>query len=243
MNIEDAIMRHSFADVADEYLCHHGIKGQKWGIRRFQNPDGTLTEEGKARYYTDKGELTEEGSKAYNKESKRLSKYEAGTNRGIQARKFALGSAINAAAGLASQAVVPAMLNPSTVLPAAGAYGVLKGAQIVGAAKALSGFTKLDPIGHNMAVKKYEHQKERMNNMFGETKPNISNNDKKDKPKNSMTKGEAAKKIAKGTALTILGGPAAYQYMRGVSTVNDSVQKAIEELQEERKRKGLSPLK
>lgn len=28
-------------------LAHHGIKGQKWGVRRFQNEDGTLTEEGK----------------------------------------------------------------------------------------------------------------------------------------------------------------------------------------------------
>lgn len=31
-------------------LYHHGIKGQKWGIRRFQNKDGTLTEAGLARY-------------------------------------------------------------------------------------------------------------------------------------------------------------------------------------------------
>lgn len=31
-------------------LTHWGIKGQKWGIRRFQNEDGTLTEEGKKRY-------------------------------------------------------------------------------------------------------------------------------------------------------------------------------------------------
>ena len=29
---------------------HHGILGQKWGIRRYQNPDGTLTPEGKERY-------------------------------------------------------------------------------------------------------------------------------------------------------------------------------------------------
>lgn len=37
-----------------EYLAHHGIIGQKWGIRRFQNPDGTLTAEGRARYYGEK---------------------------------------------------------------------------------------------------------------------------------------------------------------------------------------------
>lgn len=34
-------------------LQHHGIKGQKWGIRRFQNEDGTLTEAGKVRYNED----------------------------------------------------------------------------------------------------------------------------------------------------------------------------------------------
>ncbi len=31
-------------------LTHHGIKLQRWGIRRYQNLDGTLTEEGKRRY-------------------------------------------------------------------------------------------------------------------------------------------------------------------------------------------------
>lgn len=30
-------------------LYHHGIKGQKWGIRRYQNPDGTLTALGRKR--------------------------------------------------------------------------------------------------------------------------------------------------------------------------------------------------
>ena len=31
-------------------LYHHGIKGQRWGIRRWQNPDGTLTTAGRKRY-------------------------------------------------------------------------------------------------------------------------------------------------------------------------------------------------
>lgn len=36
-------------------LYHWGIKGQKWGVRRYQNADGTLTEEGKQRYGTSEG--------------------------------------------------------------------------------------------------------------------------------------------------------------------------------------------
>lgn len=31
------------------YLAHHGVKGQKWGVRRYQNKDGSLTEAGKKR--------------------------------------------------------------------------------------------------------------------------------------------------------------------------------------------------
>ena len=36
--------------VYQDYLAHHGVKGQRWGHRRYQNEDGTLTEEGKQRY-------------------------------------------------------------------------------------------------------------------------------------------------------------------------------------------------
>lgn len=39
------------------YLIHYGIKGQQWGVRRYQNEDGTLTEEGKARYLQSYGDI------------------------------------------------------------------------------------------------------------------------------------------------------------------------------------------
>lgn len=39
------------SDFLNTYeLYHHGIIGQKWGERRYQNPDGSLTDEGRRRY-------------------------------------------------------------------------------------------------------------------------------------------------------------------------------------------------
>lgn len=38
----------------DDYVVHHGILGQKWGIRRYQNADGSLTPEGRQRLGLDK---------------------------------------------------------------------------------------------------------------------------------------------------------------------------------------------
>lgn len=40
-------------------LYHHGIRGQKWGQRRFQNADGSLTSKGKARYSSPKAKSSE----------------------------------------------------------------------------------------------------------------------------------------------------------------------------------------
>lgn len=41
----------------NDYLCHHGVKGQKWGVRRYQNYDGSLTAAGKRHYYVGEGRI------------------------------------------------------------------------------------------------------------------------------------------------------------------------------------------
>lgn len=52
---------------SSDYLEHYGITGQKWGVRRFQNPDGTRTEAGKKRYgsyqFTDPVKMNAKGKK------------------------------------------------------------------------------------------------------------------------------------------------------------------------------------
>lgn len=40
----------TYSTNQNDFLSHHGILGQKWGVRRFQNKDGSLTSEGRIRY-------------------------------------------------------------------------------------------------------------------------------------------------------------------------------------------------
>lgn len=51
-----------------EELYHHGIKGMRWGVRRFQNKSGSLTPAGKKRYSDDdrKTQVSGKGEKVFN---------------------------------------------------------------------------------------------------------------------------------------------------------------------------------
>jgi hypothetical protein len=43
-------MSRYFNDAEDDYIAHFGIKGMKWGVRRYQKSNGSLTSAGKTRY-------------------------------------------------------------------------------------------------------------------------------------------------------------------------------------------------
>lgn len=66
-------MNNDFISTASlydsNYLAHYGIKGQKWGIRRFQNPDGSLTAEG-AKRYGSLSEMKKAAREEYRKDQK-----------------------------------------------------------------------------------------------------------------------------------------------------------------------------
>jgi len=55
-------------------LYHHGIKGQKWGIRRFQNKDGTLTDKGKKRESRELRNIDKIYGKTISKHEKKIAK-------------------------------------------------------------------------------------------------------------------------------------------------------------------------
>lgn len=111
------------------YLAHHGIKGQKWGVRRFQNPDGSFTDEGRRRYGYGKGSynaITENTAQAISK----------GINVGI-------GAGIGT--GLVTTAAIAGLVGPSMAIPLGAAYiadnvvgGAIRGAVVGGIVGAIS---------------------------------------------------------------------------------------------------------
>lgn len=59
--------------IVNGELCHSGVKGQRWGFRRYQNKDGSLTPAGRERYRKNKAEAFKSSSEDKPSESKKKS--------------------------------------------------------------------------------------------------------------------------------------------------------------------------
>lgn len=82
-------MMFTFED-GSQALSHHGIKGMKWGVRRFQNPDGSLTSAGKQRYLEIGKKdlsLTKETKRDYNNMSNREFRKKYSLSKGAYAKR------------------------------------------------------------------------------------------------------------------------------------------------------------
>ena len=97
----------------DLELYHHGIKGQRWGVRRYQNADGSLTDAGRKHYSV--GNSAIKGAKIG-----------AGIGAGVNAGILAASLAVLAATGIGT---VPAVTAAGSIAAQA-ALGALSGMQL-----------------------------------------------------------------------------------------------------------------
>lgn len=107
------------------YLCHHGIKGQRWGVRRYQNEDGTLTSAGQARYNDDGSkkrakEMSDEELAAANKRLEAENKYKQLTGQAQPGKILNSDTAIKVGMSVVGTAATVALINVLSTNPIAG---------------------------------------------------------------------------------------------------------------------------
>ena len=148
-----------------DYIAHHGILGQKWGIRRYQNQDGSLTESGKKHYHPDYSEKQRRrdyaiygrrGMERINKEMKRGNSiqgarhYEAA--RSQRKRMIATGASVVAGLGASAFGVMYSMSPEfrNTVNNGAKAAGRYVSHKVGQAQKSVSGFKARHTANQNL---------------------------------------------------------------------------------------------
>lgn len=94
--------------MADAYLMHHGILGQKWGVRRYQNEDGSYTTAGRKRLHVNKYRLKR--NDPINKAAQEVQKQTAKGMKVDSTQKFVKQAAISAALVAAGVVATKAVL-------------------------------------------------------------------------------------------------------------------------------------
>lgn len=211
--------------TSDLYLAHHGIKGMHWGVRRFQNSDGTLTDAGKRRYaiqdarkYYKINRLQRAREKTDNDKVKKSLDEEIRRTKTRSDRKQALLSKKDIDVG--REIVAKHRLNwagantaAKAALTAAGAYALYKNPNTRALAPlALAGGAALT-YGSAKKIPYYfmENRRYKQGNEKGATKKGLT------KKQRAL---RAAGKVAAGAALAGVSGYALYKSGAGKAAIN-----------------------
>ncbi len=111
-----------------DYLVHHGIKGMRWGVRRFQNKDGSYTAAGKQRYGVQEHRRNGVGAQVGYSVGQGV-----GALAGLRASRTATANVINLIAAARNISSTEALASPLTTLGLmAAGYLTVQAGSIVG---------------------------------------------------------------------------------------------------------------
>lgn len=146
------------------YLIHYGTPGQKWGVRNYQNEDGTWTEEGLRRRR--KFFNVEKGEQVINKYGKGTGDYRVARGKVLGSRiRKGLGATVAGAVAYSAISLAVASLN----LPAAvAAMATVAGFAALYGAQAYDTVQTVKAVGDIASVNMYDKVKRRENPNYNE---------------------------------------------------------------------------